>query len=507
MQGKNGQISRRFVLGGLLAGLATSAPAQILETSLRPRPRPGSVVATSAPAATAPASAVQAGSAQSAAQRFIEAAKLGGRTSFALIDIKSGRLLEGRDETLAQPPASVAKALTALYGLERLGAQHRFVTQVVARGTVNGGRLEGDLVLLGSGDPTLDTDRLADLAAALKTKGLREVTGRFLVYGGTLPRLAAIDPGQPDHVGYNPALSGLNLNFNRVHFEWKRGQNGWQVAMDARGARHAPRVAMADVRIVNRESPLFTYERQDRQERWTVASAALGKNGSRWLPVRQPELYAGEVFQTLCNAQGLRLRSPELMSEVPRGTVLAQISSDDMRAVLRDMLRHSTNLTAEVVGLSSSGASSLASSGARMSDWLGQKYGAEARLVDHSGLGGASRISAAHLAQVMARAHGGPLRSLLRDFGTQAARTGKNVKGGPSVQAKTGTLNFVSGLSGYVTAAGGREMAFAILSADTARRDGLRGAEREQPSGGPQWTRRARGLQGELLELWARTYG
>jgi D-alanyl-D-alanine carboxypeptidase/D-alanyl-D-alanine-endopeptidase (penicillin-binding protein 4) len=496
------KLSRRIVLAGLLAGLAVPGHAQRLETSIRPRPRPG----VPAEPLGASGAAVRAGGAQAAANRFVEAAKLGGRTSYALIDIRTGRLVESRDETLAQPPASVSKALTSLYGLDRLGEQHRFVTSVIAQGIMNGSRLEGDLVLVGSGDPTLDTDRLADLAAALKAKGLREVTGRFLVFAGALPQLPNIDPGQPDHVGYNPALSGLNLNFNRVHFEWKRGQNGWQVGMDARGARHMPRVAMANVRIVQRESPLFTYERRDRLEQWTVASAALGKGGSRWLPVRQPEIYTGEVFQTLCNAQGLRLPAPQVNGQTPRGGVLAQVSSEDMRGVLRSMMRHSTNLTAEVVGLSSSGARSLAASGARMSDWLGHKYGIEARLVDHSGLGGASRISALALAQVMARAQSGPLRSLMRDFGTQAARTGKNVKGGPSVQAKTGTLNFVSGLSGYVTTAGGREMAFAILSADTSRREGLRGAERERPTGGPQWARRARTLQGELLELWSKSY-
>jgi serine-type D-Ala-D-Ala carboxypeptidase/endopeptidase (penicillin-binding protein 4) len=496
-------LVRRAFLTGLAASLASPALAQRLDSSIRPRARP-TALQPSAPVAGVPAAA---NGAAAEAARLVEAAKLGGRTSFAVIDIASGRLIEGRDETVAQPPASVAKALTALYALHHLGTQHRFVTQAVTAGTLSGGRLDGDLVLWGTGDPTLDTDRLADLAARLKDSGLREVTGRFLVFGGALPRLPLIDPTQPDHVGYNPALSGLNLNFNRVHFEWKRGQNGWQVGMDARGARHVPRVGMAQVRVVQRDSPLFTYERREGQEVWTVAAGSLGKGGSRWLPVRQPELYAGEVFQTLCAAQGIRLRAPQVVSNPPQGTVLAQVSSDDMRAVIRDMMRHSTNITAEVLGLSSSRAGSLEASGSQMSRWLGQSYGVEARLIDHSGLGAGSRISAAGLAQVMARAQGGPLRSLMRDFGTQAARSGKNVKGGPSVQAKTGTLNFVSGLSGYVTTGSGRNLAFAILSSDLARREGLRGAEREQPSGGPQWTRRARALQGELLELWARAHG
>mgnify|MGYP000010554905 CR=1 FL=1 len=55
------------------------------------------------------------------------------------------------------------------------------------------------------------------------------------------------------------------------------------------------------------------------------------------------------------------------------------------------------------------------------------------------------------------------------------------------VRAKTGTLNFVSTLAGYVTGPGGRPMAFAILSGDVARRDALPLEQRERPPGGRAW--------------------
>ena len=77
------------------------------------------------------------------------------------------------------PPASVTKALTALYGIQTLGAQFQFRTQLIATGPVQNGRLQGDLVLLGTGDPQMDTDTLVKLAAALKATGIREVSGRL----------------------------------------------------------------------------------------------------------------------------------------------------------------------------------------------------------------------------------------------------------------------------------------------------------------------------------------
>ena len=486
------------MLGALVTAAASPAVGDAPARSPRPLPRPGAAM----PAATQKVAAVAAAASPEA---LVDAARLGGRVSYAVLDARTGALLAGRDPSVGQPPASVAKAMTALFALEALGAGHRFVTRLIATGPISNGRLTGDLVLVGAGDPTLTTDALGDLAARMRAAGLREVTGRFLVHAGYLPHIAQISGDQPEHVGYNPAISGLNLNFNRVHFEWRRGKSGWQTAMDARAERFVPQVRMAKVRIVERETPLFTYARQDRVESWTVASAALGKGGSRWLPVRQPEVYAAEVFQTLAAAQGVRLADPQSVGGQPGGTLIAQVASEPLTDVLRDMLRHSTNLTAEVVGLAASGAGNLAGSAGRMSDWLAARFGVKARFVDHSGLGGASRISAADMATVFQRAREtGALRAILREF---PIGEGKGKPQPAQVLAKTGTLNFVSGLAGYVSPPGGRELAFAIFAADTARRDGLSQRERENPAGGPEWTRRARKMQRDLLAHWAAVYG
>jgi D-alanyl-D-alanine carboxypeptidase/D-alanyl-D-alanine-endopeptidase (penicillin-binding protein 4) len=488
---KRDEWTRRGLLAGLMAAAAAPALAQAPGSSPRPLPRPGGGGVAASTLVRTP----QAASADS----LIEAARLGGRVSYAVFDRQSGALLEGRDEGRAQPPASVAKAVTAMYALDQLGTAHRFVTRVLATGPVQGGMVQGDLILSGGGDPTLATDQLGDLAAALRAKGVRGVTGRFLVQGSALPRIARIDDTQPDHVGYNPAISGLNLNFNRVHFEWKRGKNGWQLGMDARGERFVPAVRMARARIVDRDAPLFTYAREGAEERWTVAAGALGKGGSRWLPVRQPERYAGEVFQTLCAAQGITLPAPDPAGGEARGSVLAQVASQPLPEICRDMLRHSTNITAECVGLAASGAGGLAASGSRMSDWLRTTHGVEGQFVDHSGLGAASRISAEAMARALGRSAW--MGDLMRPFSTRDKAKGK----GPGVRAKTGTLNFVSGLGGFVDTP--RPMVFAIFAADTARRDSLSGAERERPAGGPEWTRRARTLQGQLIERWAALHG
>src|SRR3990167_4227944 len=328
--------------------------------------------------------------ADSEVARLIEAAKLGGAVGFCVADAATGVMLEcgGADQPMA--PASVCKAVTSLYALEKLGPVHRFTTRVMRVGAVVDGRLEGDLILAGGGDPTLDTDSLGDLVAALAATGLREVTGRFLAYGAAIPERERISADQPDHVGYNPAISGLMLNFNRVYFEWKRANGDWALGMDARGERFVPPVHMASARLAKREVPVFTYERGEKEDRWTVAQSALGQDGSRWLPVRHPAIYVAEVFATLCRAQGIVLKEAEVVTVLPEGAVqMVAHDSAVLTDLLRSMLKFSTNLTAEAVGLAASGAGTLEGSAAAMTvrycGALGRSFGAGAELADHGG--------------------------------------------------------------------------------------------------------------------------
>ncbi|WP_343082287.1 D-alanyl-D-alanine carboxypeptidase/D-alanyl-D-alanine endopeptidase [Ostreiculturibacter nitratireducens] len=492
------RLTRRAVLGGLAAGVAGQALGAPL-SSPRPVPR----------AQIVPAEALRVASSQD----LIAAAKLGGNVGFVVADAKTGRILESVSADTPMPPASVTKAITSLYALEHLGGDYRFGTRLIATGPIRGGVISGDLVLAGGGDPTLSTDTLGDMAAALRRAGVTGVSGRFLVWGGALPYTHEIDPAQPDHVGYNPAVSGLNLNFNRVHFEWKRVKGGYDVGMDARGERFLPRAYTAKIAVKERALPIYTYSDKGRVEEWTVASRALNKAGSRWLPVRRPELYAADVFQTLARAQGVPLGNPEIVRDLPGGTVIVEHNSDSLRPLLTEMMRYSTNITAEAVGMTASarrgGLASHAGSGRLMTEWLKDRAGARsARFVDHSGLGGDSRISAGEMVGALVRL--GPaagLRGLMKDF-TMRDEADRVIRNHPlRVEAKTGTLNFVSALAGWMTAPSGADMVFAIFSGDVARRDRIPNAERERPQGGREWIRRSRRLQQQLIERWGAVHG
>ena len=151
-------------------------------------------------------------------------------TGYALFDAGTGEMLDSYQPDLALPPASVSKAITAIYARHVLGPEYRFVTRLFVTGPVVDGIVQGDLYLVGGGDPALDTDELAELAKAAVSAGVRGVTGRFFIDGSALPDINEIDPSQPDYLGYNPSISGLNLNFNRVYFEWKQTAAGYDLS-------------------------------------------------------------------------------------------------------------------------------------------------------------------------------------------------------------------------------------------------------------------------------------
>jgi D-alanyl-D-alanine carboxypeptidase/D-alanyl-D-alanine-endopeptidase (penicillin-binding protein 4) len=244
------------------------------------------------------------------------------------------------------------------------------------------------------------------------------------------------------------------------------------------------------------------------------------------------------------------------------------------------MLKHSTNLTAEVAGLAATRArgrpaGALTDSGAAMSAWASERLAdaaaaapraadpAETRasaaarlsptsepgpalaagiaatllrgealplatsaasapapaaapvkaidLRNHSGLSPRSRVTPRAMTGFLraaalrgaGRAGPGRLETLLSEVRLDPRRGEAPAPEGASAVAKTGTLYFVRGLAGYVTAASGRKLAFAIFSEDLDRREALGPRARRASRG---WLSRARELERRVVRAWAANY-
>ena len=247
-----------------------------------------------------------------------------------------------------------------------------------------------------------------------------------------------------------------------------------------------------------------------------MARRAFRGRGARWLPVKRPAAYAGEVFRIVARQQGLEVAAPEAQHLPDAARTLASHRSRPLGEIVRDMLRFSTNLTAEAVGTAASRATgrpveTLSASADVLNAWAAAVGGFPIgdrgfRLANHSGLSLESRLSprrtVALLRGLARRATGsshpalpGQIAGYLKPYPIADNSVPLDYDN-LHVVAKTGTISYVRGLAGYITTPGGRRLAFAIFSNDLASRSG--GAERVNRA----WMRRARAFEAALIRNW-----
>ncbi len=138
-------------------------------------------------------------------------------------DIKRNKVLVDVNSKLALTPASILKSLTSATALSILGQDFRFETEVRLRGSQgSSGVWNGDLVIVSSGDPTLESANfknncgfLSDIAAAIKKKGITKITGKIIVQE-TLKDAGPVPQWEVEDLGwsYGAGLFGLNFKDN-----------------------------------------------------------------------------------------------------------------------------------------------------------------------------------------------------------------------------------------------------------------------------------------------------
>lgn len=105
----------------------------------------------------------------------------GTQVSFLAQDMATKKKLVAHNDDFFRSPASVQKLITALAARLQLGPNFRFKTQLLSAGTIHQNKLDGDLILKTSGDPTFTHERLNQLFASLKQKGITEIKGNLII--------------------------------------------------------------------------------------------------------------------------------------------------------------------------------------------------------------------------------------------------------------------------------------------------------------------------------------
>ena len=151
-------------------------------------------------------------------------------------DMESGEVVLRWNEAVARNPASAIKLLTTLVALDVLGPAYTWKTDVYILGELTNGRLKGDLLLKGYGDPYLVTERVWQLLRRIRQLGIREIEGDLKIDDSYF-YLPDSDPAEFDRQplrAYNVTPNALLMNFKvvRYWFEPEFDSNSVRVWLD-----------------------------------------------------------------------------------------------------------------------------------------------------------------------------------------------------------------------------------------------------------------------------------
>ncbi len=419
----------------------------------------------------------------------------GSKVSVMVLDAESGKPIYSRNEKNGLNVASNVKLVTSAAALALLGPEFRWKTAVLALPAEGGralnpaGELQGDLFLRASGDPTLTTQDLAELASELGAIGLRKVHGGLLVDASAFDS-ATVGPSydeKDDSAAFRAPSSAASLNGNAVAVTITPGPSAGapaRVVLDPPSANLvlAGRVTTA---AKGPAAPIVqTSDAGNGQTRVTVSGRILLGSEPRIVLRRiiQPDLFLGQTFKQILQKRGISIDKPVRVAAAPKDGLrtLATHDSPTLAVVVHELGKRSNNFVAEQV-LRTLGGEVMG----RPGTWQ-KGLDAVARYLEGMGIGKASytmrngsglydsnRFSAEQIATV--------IRSAMRDFrisgeflaslavsgadGTLANRmTGSAAE--RYVRAKTGTLAKVSCLSGVAGAPGQKPLVFSLLMND-----------------------------------------
>jgi D-alanyl-D-alanine carboxypeptidase/D-alanyl-D-alanine-endopeptidase (penicillin-binding protein 4) len=443
---------------------------------------------------------------------------------YLLFDLHDGSAVEAHRPDEPRVPASTAKTVTIVAALQVLGADYRFATSIFTTGDRSDNTLRGDLYLRGGGDPTLTTDDLREFISALQQAGISRVVGNFYFDESLLDRTSQIEEKQAVIASYNPGVSALSVNYNRIqlHWEQKRGTPTFSssVFSHAKGGT-VPVLAITTGMLPSEFDRQVKFLHEEAEvDRWLL-SPILPRQGWIELPVRRNAgLLAALLFQTLCRNKGIDLPPPQ-PGRVPENVVpLYTHWSAPLPDVAAGVLKHSNNLSAELIGQVTArkltGRSlPLRESAAAVTDWYRRALPSALWegffCANHSGLSTATRISPQQLAAILR--YGWTVPAGLTAFpDLLTPPRWERVKGSPvpTVRAKSGTMNYADGLAGYLTAVSGRQLGFVILITDFAKRTMMDETQDVRVEAGDSssrsWTRGAKGLERGLVTSWIGRY-
>jgi len=408
--------------------------------------------------------------------------------AISIFDLTDSVPLFSKNEKLLLRPASNMKLLTSAAALINLGENYFFKTDLFHSGVIENNILYGDIYVVGGFDPDFSMTDLDSFVAVIKSLGIQEISGG--IYGDISKKDSLFwgkgwmwdDDPEPSA----PYLSALNINDNTVEVF----VNGADVGFAA-DYKLVPKTNY--VQVINNSMTISSNSSEDfyitrdwvNQENTIIIEGKVHKSvivdssdHQTKLNLLQPEKYFITLLKEKLELNGIRIDEPIRIKNIPENSVYLTSLTRSIDSVLVDLNKESDNLNAEMLiyamAYKDSGAPASSVNGLaavkRLIDSIGLNSG-EYSLADGSGVSHYNLISSELILELLKYMY--YFRNDLFDLFYNSLPVGgvdgtlknrmKNAGAYKNVHAKTGTLNGVSNLSGYVTAKNGHLIAFSIL--------------------------------------------
>lgn len=411
-----------------------------------------------------------------------------------VVDVSTGEEVYGYDSERALTPASTMKIVTAATALTELGPSYTWSTRVVTDGELlPDGTLDGDLYIQGTGDPTFVIEDLWKMVYDLELVGVQRVSGNvyfddtFMTPERGVPgwtKQSDIDNGP----AYFPSLGALSLNFNTVAVVVHPGPDVGGPAVAA-PETVAPGIVKVENEVLT--GAPGTRRRIALERQVTGSTVTFKMTGTipqddishrYYRAVPDSKAYFTAAFAQMMKDQGIKVSGKYLDGEVPDADLRTFVHhrSPKLSAVLATTNKHSNNFMAEqvlkTIGAEVAGEGSTTSGLLAVEGYLAELGidPAEFTLVNGSGLSRSILLKPSHLTAVLVdMADDDQVGPEFRASLAIAGRDGtlwKRFRGDDDyvgrVRGKTGTLNAVHCLTGYIDGGDGHEYAFAFLVND-----------------------------------------
>lgn len=423
-------------------------------------------------------------------QSTLKGAELdGAKIGIHVVQVSTGDVLYAQGADVPLNPASNIKLLTAGAALELFGPSHTFTTELIGP-EPKGDAIPGDLVIKGHGEGFLLYKHLLEWAAELRGRGVRVVSGDIVVDESAFPG-KTLPPGyeqKDEDASYRAPIGAVSVNFNAVEVGVRAMEAGQPVVVTLDPPNKHVKLVVSATGAAGKANKLKITSAAGEGGTVITVSGTLGVDAARVSSrkrIDEPALFAGAVMVSALEAVGIKVKGKVRRGSAPANSkaLLVHVSEPLSYGILA-MNKWSNNFMAEqllrAIGarVAGKGEDGWAAGLGAVRAFL-EKQGvpmAQVTLHNGSGLYAGNLVSAQAFTtylSAMARHRAAPefmaSLAIAGADGTMSDRLRRTQLGG-LVRAKTGTLNEVLALTGYVQGERGELIAFAILFNDTPQR-------------------------------------